>query len=649
MAEASVTAEISAKRVERASITLSDVLVGSLLIVVMLVGGYFRFVGQNWDDFTHLHPDERFLTDVASSIGGPLRSSIPNPAEQQAQLDRCMARYPHTGGIGGYFDADCSTLNPHNAGKGLYVYGTLPLFMARLAGDALVELTGNNSLNTYNGVHLVWRSLSALAEMAVILIVFFIGVELHNRWIGLVAAALYAAAVFSIQVAHFGTADAITNLFAALGLLFAVRVQVRGQLLDFSLFGLAFGAALASRVNIAPLFGLLVLAALVRGLPALDYDLAGGERWRLIWRNGLGLMLAGGLAFLVFRVTNPYAFMGPGFFGLIPNPRWLADVNQAQFLVSGAAEMPPNWQWVGRTPYLFPLNNMVLWGMGIALGLTGLAGWLWSGWRLVRGSPGALRNLLLVVWFLVYFGWLGRNWVATMRYFLPLYPVFALLAAWLLWELLRRAQRRPVGRILAAVLTAGVIGFTYLWAAMFTNIYRHQLTRVQASHWFWEQVPGDFAMRIDGAGPEVPLINIPVSNGIGRDNDILSQASLHYEGQVFEYTFTAPASGTISTVHAPHLGDRSDTREPETIRVAISDPDTGVTLAETVLETNLSRANHPLGEAYDITLNQPVQITRGRQYRFRFEVIAGGPVISGGSVVSHEGGWDDPIPYTVCT
>src|SRR5690606_10734459 len=152
---------------------------------------------------------------VASSIGGPLRSSIPNPAEQQAQLDRCMARYPHTGGIGGYFDADCSTLNPYNAGKGLYVYGTPPLFMARLAGDALVELTGNNSLNTYNGVHLVWRSLSALAEMAVILIVFFIGVELHNRWIGLVAAALYAAAVFSIQVAHFGTADAITNLFAA--------------------------------------------------------------------------------------------------------------------------------------------------------------------------------------------------------------------------------------------------------------------------------------------------------------------------------------------------------------------------------------------------------------------------------------------------
>ncbi|MCE7935291.1 MAG: hypothetical protein DYG96_11970, partial [Chlorobi bacterium CHB2] len=128
-----------------------------------------------------------------------------------------------------------------------------------------------------------------------------------------------------------------------------------------------------------------------------------------------------------------------------------------------------------RAGMLFALNNMVLWGMGIALGLTGLAGWVWSGWRLLRGRDGALRNLLLVVWFLVYFGWLGRNWVATMRYFLPLYPVMALLAAWLLMELLRRTQTMPLRRLLAGGLAAFVVGFTLLWAGMFTNIYRHQL------------------------------------------------------------------------------------------------------------------------------------------------------------------------------
>ncbi|MBZ0300768.1 MAG: glycosyltransferase family 39 protein [Anaerolineae bacterium] len=267
MTELSYSAERPVGRVAQASLTRSDVLVGVLLVLVMLLGGYFRFVGQNWDDFTHLHPDERFLTDVASSLGGPLRPTVSGTAEQQAQLDRCLARYPDTGGIGGYFDAECSTLNPHNVGKGLYVYGTLPLFMARAAGDAMVQLTGDTSLNTYNGVHLMWRGLSALAEMTAILILFFIGLELHNRWVGLLAAALYAGAVFSIQLAHFATADAITNFFVVLGILFAVRVQMRGHLLDYAWFGLAFGAALASRVNIAPLFGLVMLAALVRGLP----------------------------------------------------------------------------------------------------------------------------------------------------------------------------------------------------------------------------------------------------------------------------------------------------------------------------------------------------------------------------------------------
>jgi len=188
---AELTYVSSSARTQSSSIIRSDVMVGILLVIIMLAGGYFRFVGQNWDDFTHLHPDERFLTDVASSLGGPIRSSIASgPQAQQTQVDQCLARYPNSGGIGPYFDAECSTLNPHNVGKGLYVYGTLPLFMARGAGDFLVQLTGDTSLNTYSGVHLVWRSLSALGEMAVILIVFLIGVQLHDKWIGLVAATL---------------------------------------------------------------------------------------------------------------------------------------------------------------------------------------------------------------------------------------------------------------------------------------------------------------------------------------------------------------------------------------------------------------------------------------------------------------------------
>lgn len=631
------------------TLTRADVLVGLLLVIVMVIGGVFRFMGRNWDDFTHLHPDERFLTGVASSLGSGLRSTEAGAMEQQAQFDRCMARYPESGGRGGYFDAECSLLNPHNVGHGMYVYGTLPLFLARGAGDLASQLTGNTVWSSYNGVHLVWRTLSALAEMSAILIVFLIGVRLHDKWVGLLAAALYAAAVFSIQQAHFGTTDALANVFSLLAIYFAVRVQTGGRLRDYFAFGLALAAALASRINVAPLAGLIILAAGVGLLPAFDSALSWRERERIVAQAFAGLLIAGIVTVVGFRIFNPYTFMGPSFFGLSINPRWRQDLAQAQHLVSGAAEMPPNWQWVARPGYVFPFANMVLWGMGVALGLTGWFGWLWSGWRLVRGRAGALRNLIPVVWILVYFGLLGNNWVMSMRYYLPMYPVLALLAAWALMEILRRSQPFPIRRILALALTVGVIGFTYLWALMFTNIYRNQLTRVQASHWVWENVPGDFAMRFDDASEDIPLINIPIANGYSGNNELLSQASTYYEGQTSTYSFTAPTSGTISSVYAPHLGDPQDDTDAETVRIALYDEFNGQEIASATLETNLSRAAHVLGDAYTIPFERPATLTEGNRYQFTVEIISGGPVISGGSVVSHEGAWDDAIPYVVCT
>ena len=123
-------------RVRSNSAVSSNVLIGVILIVVMLVGGYFRFVGLNWEDFTHLHPDERFMTDVVQGLGRQLNPSGDDLSRTE-QIADCLARYPDTGGKGSYFDARCSPWNPLNANSshGLYVYGTLPLFMARGAAE----------------------------------------------------------------------------------------------------------------------------------------------------------------------------------------------------------------------------------------------------------------------------------------------------------------------------------------------------------------------------------------------------------------------------------------------------------------------------------------------------------------------------------
>ncbi|MBZ0304559.1 MAG: hypothetical protein K8I82_00695, partial [Anaerolineae bacterium] len=111
-----------------------EVLTVALLIVILAGGYWLRSVGRNWDDYTHLHPDERFLTDVASKVH---RSNVYFAQEQQEQTALCNNRYPQPTpaeldglseeeqaekmrkvGKGAYFDAACSNLNPNNLGFG---------------------------------------------------------------------------------------------------------------------------------------------------------------------------------------------------------------------------------------------------------------------------------------------------------------------------------------------------------------------------------------------------------------------------------------------------------------------------------------------------------------------------------------------------
>ncbi len=629
-------------------ISRSDILVGVLLAIILLGGGYFRFIGQNWDEFTLWHPDERFFTSMTSQLNGPLQFTDDSIDPIALQNATCLERYPDTGGIGGYFDAQCSAMNPNNVGQGLMAYGTLPAFLTRWTADALAQLKGDPTIAGYYGARGVGRIISALAEMLVILATFFIGLRLHGKWVGLLAALLYAYTVFSIQQSHFYTADAVADLMVVLAILGAVWVQTDGKLSSYIFCGVFCGMALASRVNTAPVIGLLLLATILRGMPLLDGRLSWNERGRIFATCFVGVTVALFLTLLMFRLFNPYAFTGPGFFGLKPNFRWLQDVGEAQHLVSGDAESPPNWQWVARTPYLFPFSNMVLWGMGIGLGLAGWAGWLWSGLRLLRGKAGAILNILPFVWILVYFGWLGRIWVMTMRYYLPLYAPIAVLAAWFLVELVRRADRANIAwrKLATRALLVAAAGFTVLWATMFTNIYRHMFAPAQSTNWVAENLPSDFTMQLDGVN--APLINIDVYNRPGADETPVEQIASRYEdGQVFVQSFVAPADGTVTKVSSLHLGDPDDKPGTKALTVKISLPDTNSVLAEGTLTSDFKRTNNALGDAYDIPLSEPLRLKAGQTYSFSIQVT-GGALISSGPVVAWEGQWDEVSLPKVC-
>ncbi len=230
------------------------VLVYILLALVLVVAAWLRFDAQNWDDFSHLHPDERFFVQVVGSLNGLLRFTDGSVAEQDAHRLRCEDRYPPTAssaegatiepGHGGYFDAECSALNPNNVGYGMYVYGEFPLFTIHAAGVARSQLSrdyhvlleavdpeaaAKHTVTTYwegyTGIQLVGRTVSAVADWLTVIVVFLIGRRLYGRWTGLLAAALYGVAAFPIQQAHFWTVDAFTTFWVALALYCAVRAM----------------------------------------------------------------------------------------------------------------------------------------------------------------------------------------------------------------------------------------------------------------------------------------------------------------------------------------------------------------------------------------------------------------------------------------
>ncbi len=420
------------------------------LLLILAVGAALRFFGQNWDQGAGQHPDERHILMCEHRLGWP--SSL---AE--------------------YLDESRSPLNPRNRDAHFYAYGTLPTTILR----AVLEL--GSATNSGNDSRF-GRALAALADLASIALVFALAKTLYrDRRIALLAAAFYALAVLPIQHAHFFVVDPFANAFVMLTLVLLAQAWRRGSGAFYAAAGIAFGLAVSCKIAVVTL-GLPV--GLVALLPA-----AGAARRR--WWSALLIAAGRMLCFLVaaaitIRFALPDAFAGPGLWPLAP--RWLKNMSEVISMSTGEFDVPFTRQFYGRTPLLWPWWNMVVWGLGAALGLTAWLGWLAAGWRMVWRR--AWMHLIPVAWIATVFFHQGFVYQCTLRYFLPIYGCLAILAAWLLVRMVDLApQRARSSRLLRQAAVAAVLLFTAAWALAFVSIYRQPHTRVEASRWIYDHIP----------------------------------------------------------------------------------------------------------------------------------------------------------------
>jgi YYY domain-containing protein len=439
-----------------------------LFILIILLGAYFRFTGLNWDDGRHLHPDERFLTMVETSLAWP-------------------------SSIGEYLNERKSPLNPRNVGYEYFTYGTLPTTIVKAAG-ILIKKTD------YDRINLVGRAVSGILDLGSIIFIFLIGRTLYrdNR-IAILSSFLFATSVLAIQHAHFFVVDSFAAFFTTLSLYCLSRAQTGGKLVDFLMAGFFFALSMACKVSVFTLFFVIAAISIYRVVIFSDRKKNNKilDILHIIFLTSL-------VSFVVFRIAMPDAFRGNSL--MVPSERWLGNISSIRLEMNGYTDPPYCKQWTGRTPVIYPLKQMFLWGMGPVLALTAWGGWILTGYFVLYKRK--FTGLIPFIWIGLLFLHQSTQFVKYMRYFLPLYPFLSLMAAWLLIFLYDRAKKSsgtlwtPVR---AKLLIGLVCAFTLLWAFAFTAIYRKPHSRIEASRWIYEHIKAGASLACEHWDDSLPF------------------------------------------------------------------------------------------------------------------------------------------------
>ena len=463
-----------------------------LFICILLIASFFRFYGVNWDQNQHLHPDERFLTMVAGGISWPKD-------------------------IGEYLDTATSPLNPHNRGFGFFVYGTFPIFFTKWVAESL-------NLGDYNNLTIVGRQLSALFDLGTVVLVFLIGKEiLRNKPIGLLAAFFYAASVLPIQLSHFFAVETYLTFFITLSFYLLVKLinsssqpttyntstSLSASLQLTTILGISFGLAIASKITallFLPIIGLGLFFTLIKN--------------RNIFSFFVLCSLLSVLCYLTIRLAQPYLFANGNIFDISLNQKVLDNWKQLKSFDDKSGGFPPAVQWIKTKPYLFPLKNIVLWGLGLPLGIISIASITYYvlsiTYLIVKRKINLLFNTYYIIlslsllWTILLFFYQGSQFSKALRYFFPIYPFLAILSSWFvleLFNLLRKKFHLHIG-LPASIATparkdsvsggqsvAGGLGYLIIglliiiYPLSFISVYSQLHSRIQASAWVYKNIP----------------------------------------------------------------------------------------------------------------------------------------------------------------
>ncbi len=339
------------------------------------------------------------------------------------------------------------------------------------------------------------RLLAALLSLLTVALTGAIARRLSGPSAALPAAATMALAPLAVQHARFYTADVPATLLASASLWFGLTSRL-------GLAALLGGTAVACKASFVWLLVPWLLAASPDGGSAARAPLSLASAARRLRR----LVPAA----LAYGLTAPWSL-------LHPLRCWQGPWMQA-LIVGGRVLVPYTLQYAGTLPYLYPLAQMALWGLGPAATVSGLRqmGRALGAWRrLPQAARAALR------WTLIGLAATGGLYAKFPRYFLPLYP------AWAAWSV---RARRPRAAWLIAILTLP-LGLAQ------ASLYTAPHPWVTASRWLYAHLPADATVAVEawdhplpvplpGEAADFTFVTLPVYADEGADKTARLDAAL---------------------------------------------------------------------------------------------------------------------------
>jgi uncharacterized membrane protein len=255
-----------------------------------------------------------------------------------------------------------------------------------------------------------------------------------------------------------------------------------------------------------------------------------------------------------------------------------------------------------------------------------------------------LVHTVPLVWVLVFFLFMGTRPVASIRYFLPIYPFLALFAAWAVWALWQTAEdggrktedrrRLPssVFRLVSGALAFAVFAGTLAWAWGFTNIYRAGNSRVVAARWMYQNMPGPVNVGLAQADGRVVNEPLPFLQGV---------VSSELPGVV---PFVPREAGTVQSFGFGFARNQDDVRIPGIVEVVLSTDPNGLdplARGNLVIDPAVIAGNER-GASFTAPLT-PVPVVVDQVYYFVLRAVEGGPIRVTGSALTVEN-WDEPLP-----